>query len=146
MYKRITYIALVLVVLVFSVNADKAIAVDPHDPINGIDCVDCHFLHSGSLVARGAEQQSMCKSCHNLTDPNTAGLSINDPNMHIVDGGATIIDCGSCHDPHGSQTTTNPHPGGQTLINLSLKIEKKFFVDRAKTQRSLFQACKRERG
>lgn len=120
MFKRTIYIALGLALLLLSVNVNRANAVVPHSSINGIECVDCHFLHTGSLVARGAEQQSLCRSCHNLTDPNTASLSVNDPNMHIVDGGATIIDCGSCHDPHGSQTVTNPHSGGQTLENLSL--------------------------
>ncbi|MBW7989988.1 MAG: hypothetical protein FVQ84_08240 [Planctomycetes bacterium] len=118
MYQRITYIALGLTLLVLAVNTEKTHAVDPHIPANSINCVDCHALHI--LVPRGIEQKTLCKSCHNLTDPNTAGLSINDPNMHEVDGGATIVDCGSCHDAHGDHTATNPHAGGTTAPNLSL--------------------------
>ena len=40
---------------------------------------------------------------------------------HTVDGGARIIDCGSCHDPHGPQDPTDDaHPGGAIAQNESL--------------------------
>ncbi|MHC4645991.1 MAG: cytochrome c3 family protein [Planctomycetota bacterium] len=89
----------------------------PHDATYNIACDDCHAIH-GSLVPRDAEQTALCKSCHNPTDPNAGGMS--DVNDHTVDGGATIIDCGSCHDVHGPQVTTDPHGGGQTAVNLKL--------------------------
>lgn len=107
MYKRIICVTLGLVPLVLPVSAAEA---QSHNAANSIDCVDCHFMHSGGLVSRGAEQETLCKTCHNPSDPNAGHLS--DIALHVVDGGAAIIDCGSCHEVHNTSDT-------QTPLNLS---------------------------
>ena len=92
---------------------------EPHNEANGIDCGDCHALHSGGMfgavIARGEAQEALCKSCHNPTGQASAMIDVG---LHIVDGG-TIIDCGSCHDPHSTSQTTDPRRE-QTSDNLSL--------------------------
>jgi hypothetical protein len=108
MYKQVNYIVLGLTVLAFAVCTAEA---QSHNTAHGIDCVDCHFAHSGSLVSRGAEQEILCKTCHNPTDM-PSNPSLYNVTNHIVDGGATIIDCGSCHEIHNS---SDP----QTALNLS---------------------------
>ncbi|MHC4117142.1 MAG: cytochrome c3 family protein [Planctomycetota bacterium] len=109
MYKRIACITLGLVALVLPVSTAEA---QSHNAANSIDCVDCHFMHSGGLVSRGAEQETLCKTCHNPSDPLAGHLS--DIALHVVDGGATIIDCGSCHEVHNPVDTDT-----QTVLNLS---------------------------
>jgi hypothetical protein len=116
MVERIGQIVVGLAVLVLAVNTAQALD-PPHDANNSISCDNCHAMHT-ILIPRGAEQKSLCETCHNETDPNAGHLS--DVNNHPVNGGATIIDCGSCHDPHGPHTTTDPHSGGQTAVNLRL--------------------------
>ena len=94
----------------------------PHDSSNGIWCNSCHIPHGRDRFARfvpvpyGADQEEMCKQCHNPT--GQAG-SMSDVANHVVNGGATVIDCGSCHDSHGAQTSFDQH-SGVAADNLSL--------------------------
>jgi hypothetical protein len=94
----------------------SALPATGHNDANDIYCDKCHSLHSG-VVARGAEQDVVCKQCHN---PTGVASSTYDVNSHVVGGGSTIIDCGSCHEVHNSYDfgTTNTHPGGVTADNL----------------------------
>lgn len=92
----------------------------PHDASNGISCDSCHAMHGGgmmgrSLLPRGAEQEALCKSCHN---PTGQAAALSDVGSHVV--GGRIVDCGSCHEPHGPMSATDPHAGGQTAQNLRL--------------------------
>ncbi|NOZ00931.1 MAG: hypothetical protein GXP54_03465 [Deltaproteobacteria bacterium] len=97
--------------------ASTAHALDPpHDWTNGIDCGSCHASH-GFLIPRGEAQETMCKSCHNPT--GTASM-LSDVANHVVNGGQTVVDCGSCHAPHGPRTSNDSHPGGKTDYNLRL--------------------------
>lgn len=96
----------------------------PHDAGNAVGCEDCHALHTsggmmgGAVIARGAEQETLCKTCHNPTG-QAAGLS--DVSNHEVNGGAMIVDCGSCHDPHKPMSPlTTPDPVFPDDYNLSL--------------------------
>ena len=115
----------ILSATVFSVlllGATSAIAgiEPPHDSSNGIDCLDCHALHEGTLgisKARNTDQELLCKSCHN---PTGQASTMSDIGLHSVNGGATIVDCGSCHSVHFPATVTDSHPGGQTAQNLYL--------------------------
>ncbi|MHC4159900.1 MAG: hypothetical protein ACYSSO_12560, partial [Planctomycetota bacterium] len=112
MYKQVNYILLVLAVLVFTVCTAEA-QYTSHNDQHGINCVDCHFAHNGSLVSRGAEQEILCKTCHNPTDMPSNPALYNVTN-HEVDGGATIVDCGSCHEIHNPGSTDT-----QSALNLS---------------------------
>lgn len=107
MYKRFIYIIIGLAMPVLTVSMVQALS---HNDNNNINCVDCHFGHTGSLIPRDAEQEILCKTCHNPTDPNAGHLS--DIALHAVDSNTTIIDCGSCHEIHNS---SDP----QTALNLS---------------------------
>jgi predicted CxxxxCH...CXXCH cytochrome family protein len=97
--------------------AVPAAALDPpHDVSNIIDCASCHAGHGGDLLPRYAAQEAMCQSCHN---PLGQAATMPDVANHVVDGGLTIVDCGSCHDPHGPHQSTDPHTS-ITADNLSL--------------------------
>jgi hypothetical protein len=87
----------------------------PHDASNDITCADCHAAHGFGLVPRGVEQEARCKSCHN---PTGKAPAMTDVANHVVAGLA--VDCGACHDLHRRHTTTDPHVGGQTALNLTL--------------------------
>ncbi|GAB4321976.1 MAG: hypothetical protein Kow0059_16890 [Candidatus Sumerlaeia bacterium] len=86
----------------------------PHNSANAIGCNDCHAFYS--QLRRGEAQASLCLSCHN---PTGRAAAMSDVANHVVNGGATVIDCGTCHDPHGPQLTTNPNTG-VTTANLKL--------------------------
>lgn len=107
MYKRFIHIIIGLAMLALTVSMAHALS---HNDNNNINCVDCHFGHTGSLVPRGAGQDILCRTCHNPTDPNAGHLS--DIALHPVDSNTTIIDCGSCHEIHNSSDA-------QTALNLS---------------------------
>ncbi len=93
----------------------------PHNADNGIDCIDCHDAHGPSpLKQRGADQATMCKTCHNSTG-QAAGMS--DVAVHTVDGGM-IIDCGSCHDPHGPTAPDPLFPGDTNLSLIRAEVTK----------------------
>lgn len=109
MYKRFIYIIIGLVVLALTVGVAQALS---HNDNNNIYCVDCHFGHTGSLIPRDTEQEILCKTCHNPTDPNAGHLS--DIALHPVDSNTTIIDCGSCHEVHNPSSSDT-----QTPLNLS---------------------------
>ncbi|MCC6528202.1 MAG: hypothetical protein IT373_36480 [Polyangiaceae bacterium] len=91
----------------------------PHDATNAIECRDCHASHSDvdPLLPRDLDQDVVCKSCHN---PTGQAASMADVALHNVNGGTTIVDCGSCHDPHRRHASADPHPGGVTADNRSL--------------------------
>lgn len=93
----------------------------PHDASNNIECLDCHALGIGDLgisKARFDAQELLCKSCHN---PTGQASTMSDVGLHVVEGGATIVDCGSCHSVHFPQLTSDPvHTGGVEAENLSL--------------------------
>ena len=90
-----------------------------HNANYGIQCDQCHALHGGSLVPRENEQLAVCAQCHNATGAASSKIDIA---LHVVDGGTTIIDCGSCHEVHNGYdfNTTNTHSGGVTAPNTSL--------------------------
>ncbi|RMF95376.1 MAG: hypothetical protein D6734_05660 [Candidatus Schekmanbacteria bacterium] len=91
----------------------------PHDSSNNVTCLDCHSIHNasaGNLVAHGAEQETLCKTCHNPTGPAS---SMPDVANHVVNGGTTIVECSTCHNPHETEQSTNAHTG-QTADNLKL--------------------------
>jgi predicted CxxxxCH...CXXCH cytochrome family protein len=67
-------------------------------------------------LPRGAEQETLCKTCHN-PDGQAAGMG--SVGNHEVNGGSIIIDCTTCHNPHVSQQSTDPHTD-ITADNLSL--------------------------
>ena len=87
----------------------------PHDVSNNIDCSSCHAA-MGGIKPRYELQEAQCKSCHN---PTGQASNKSDVGMHSVNGDSLIIDCGSCHDPHGPNHVTDIHTG-QLLPNLSL--------------------------
>ena len=93
----------------------------PHDASNNIDCLDCHALGTGDLGIskdRFEAQELLCKSCHNPTGQASA---MSDVGLHIVQDGATIVDCGSCHSVHFPQLTSDPvHTAGVEAENLFL--------------------------
>ncbi|MCK5188009.1 MAG: hypothetical protein KAR43_12835, partial [Deltaproteobacteria bacterium] len=104
----------------------------PHDSSNGIVCRDCHYFtqQNGILtitVPRGAEQEAVCKNCHN---PDGQASSMSSVGNHMVNGGSTIIDCGSCHNPHNPVTTIDPHTNIEA-VNLKLIRKKTRHVDGA---------------
>ncbi|MHC4912786.1 MAG: hypothetical protein ACYTE5_07260, partial [Planctomycetota bacterium] len=90
-----------------------------HNGAYNIDCVSCHFAHSGGYVPRDEVQSSRCKSCHSLSGQAS---DMADVNNHVVNDGNSIIDCGSCHEVHNSYdfNTVDTHPSGQTAANIKL--------------------------
>jgi hypothetical protein len=107
MYKQINYIVLGLAVLVFTVRTAEA-QYTSHNTQHGINCVDCHFAHGGnSLVPRGAEQEILCKTCHNPTDRGAENTHLWNITNHVTSGGE--IDCGSCHEVHNPNDPQSPN-------------------------------------
>ncbi len=80
----------------------------PHNASNHIDCNSCHAVVPAFIPLR-QRQESACKTCHNPTgQASTRSTALRN---HVVNGGSKIVDCGSCHDPHGPSITTDPHTG-----------------------------------
>jgi RNase P subunit RPR2 len=98
-------------------SQETAWEVTGHNEAYNINCVDCHSMHAQTLLPRDAVQETFCKTCHNPTGPAS---DKSDVSNHIVDGGLTIIDCGSCHDLHKEMVpdVDDPHVGGLTRPNL----------------------------
>ncbi len=94
----------------------------PHvtDPWNDAECLQCHYMepHNFGIVplARGAEQEALCKTCHN---PTGVAASMSNVGNHRVNDNSTIIDCSTCHDPHARQESFDSH-SGLTAYNLKL--------------------------
>ncbi len=104
------------VIFLFYVNA-LAVPESPHDESNEIGCLHCHTISPNEpILSRGAAQEAKCKTCHNPS--GQASLKSNVGN-HIVNNDTIIIDCGSCHEIHVPQPTTNAH-SGQTFDNEKL--------------------------
>jgi hypothetical protein len=109
-------LALCLLAACVCLVAFRAAALEPpHAEGNAIGCRSCHAVH-GKLLLRGAEQEAMCKSCHN---PTGQASSMADVANHVVGTSSTVVDCGSCHDPHAFNVTTDPH-SSTSAKNLSL--------------------------
>ena len=88
-----------------------------HNADTGTQCVNCHAHGlSATFVPRYGDQDTRCKSCHN---PTGTAADKSDIANHVVNG-TNIVDCGSCHDVHGSPPTisTNAHNGGLVATNL----------------------------
>lgn len=105
-------------VLVLGVALPGAARADLHAGGATIECLDCHVLRTGTFgvrLPRGAEQEAVCQTCHN---PTGQAAALSDVAMHMV--GDVTVDCGSCHDVHFPQTTSDPRPGGATAPNLRL--------------------------
>ena len=118
MAHRLSLIASCLLPLVLGLSSARA--EPPHDAANGVECLECHALGEGELgisLPRTSAQELGCKSCHN---PTGQAAAMSDVAMHVVGGGTTTVDCGSCHFVHFPVTTTDTHPGGITAPNLSL--------------------------
>jgi hypothetical protein len=81
------------------------------------DCLICHAMHDGP-VPRNDQQITACvDTCHR---PGGAAESMSNVSLHLADSGATVIDCGSCHQVHSYNfDTTDTHSGGVTAPNLS---------------------------
>ena len=131
MAKRIICSVLWLFILFLLPTAVQAID-PPHDSSNAVSCQHCHLfmIQNGILqitVSRGQEQEALCKNCHN---PNGQASSMSDVGNHVVNGGSTIIDCGSCHDPHGPDMVVDPHTGIEA-VNLKLIRNKTRHVEGA---------------
>ena len=104
----------------------------PHDSSNAISCRDCHdyLIQNGIFVIkvpRGEEQETKCKECHSA---GGQAETMSNVANHLVDGGNVIVDCGSCHDPHRVNTSTDPHTGIEAA-NLNLIRKKTRHVDGA---------------
>ncbi|MBI5117515.1 hypothetical protein HZA56_13650 [Candidatus Poribacteria bacterium] len=117
MTRKTIYLALVLVGFFLIPIVASGDSAGPHDRTVGIDCLDCHPVQQWGIPPRGAEQEALCRSCHNLTG---MASSMTEFGNHVVNGGTTLIDCGSCHDVHARRETTDEHSGGTTAENLSL--------------------------
>jgi predicted CXXCH cytochrome family protein len=80
-----------------------------HNYDNAADCGTCHSNHGNSgLVPRGANQEDVCKTCHN---PLGVAAAMSDIAIHgTPNHGVDDVDCGSCHELHrikpGSSNTT----------------------------------------
>lgn len=92
-----------VLILIFFIPLGVWALKPPHDISNNIGCEDCHAMHKsggmmgGAIISRGAEQETLCKTCHN---PTGQAASMSNVSNHMVNGGTMIVDCGSCHDPH----------------------------------------------
>jgi predicted CXXCH cytochrome family protein len=91
-----------------------AVCHRPDDPTYA-SCYTCHLVY-GTLLPRGAQQESLCKTCHNPTGEASSKSAVAN---HVVNNGATVIDCGCCHSAHGPHATTDPR-SGLTTNNLAL--------------------------
>ncbi len=117
---NLTWFALVFTFFCASAEAAPSIHIWSFLDANNNYCVYCHADTNGSsTIWRGEDQATLCLSCHNPTGMASAK---SDVALHRVENGTRIIDCGSCHDPHGSNAriSTDTHAGGVTATNLSL--------------------------
>ncbi|MFZ5759972.1 MAG: CxxxxCH/CxxCH domain c-type cytochrome [Thermodesulfobacteriota bacterium] len=74
-------------------------AQSPHGPDNGIDCLDCHGDHNGTVIA--------CTVCHD----NVSGSSFSRIDAPAVESHAGFS-CQTCHDPHTSSQCSLPLVAG----------------------------------
>ena len=129
MAKRTVFFGLYIILILLPISAQ---AVQPHDASNGVRCTDCHEIikQGGKLqvnLPQGEEQEAVCKTCHS---PGGEAETMSNVGNHLVNGGETIIDCGSCHNPHRLETTTDPHTDTEAA-NLKLIRGKTKHVDGA---------------
>ena len=90
-----------------------------HNASHNVQCDQCHAMHD-TLIPRDAVQETVCKSCHNATQMGAENTNLWDVTLHTVNAGATIIDCGSCHEVHAYDfNTDNTSHGGVIAENIS---------------------------
>ena len=59
--------------------------------------------------------ENKCRACHSATG---AASTMPNVGLHVVNGGATVIGCGKCHEPHN----VDPNTGrGSGLLRLSIR-------------------------
>ena len=95
-----------LIIFGVFISATTQAQVNPHEADNYNYCTICHAFNSnGIYTPRGAEQEDMCKTCHN---PGGIASAMSNVANHVVNGD-TIIECSACHDPHAQNSVTDPH-------------------------------------
>jgi hypothetical protein len=98
---------------------DIASGTPSHNAQHGIECNQCHALHGG-LMPRGLDQYNTCTACHNASYMGAENTEMYEVALHVVDGGVTTIDCGSCHDVHLYDfNTDNTSHGGIVAENIA---------------------------
>ncbi|MHC5111279.1 MAG: cytochrome c3 family protein [Planctomycetota bacterium] len=94
-------------------------ALVSHNALRNIQCDQCHAIHD-TLVPRDLAQETVCKACHNATQMGAENTNLWDVTLHTVNGGATTIDCGSCHAVHNYDfNTDNTSHGGVVAENIA---------------------------
>jgi hypothetical protein len=116
-----------------------------HNDAHGItNCDQCHAMHGGSIVPHDADQETVCKTCHNSTQ--MAQQSKWNVGMHEITVVETrTVDCGSCHEVHNGYdfNTVDTHTGGVTAENQSrIRWDTSKYVTGA-VEPALFQVDKR---
>ncbi len=107
---HLKYFLINLIVFAGLLSATAQAQLSPHGTTNFDDCSLCHAStgHGGVttiVIPRGAEQERVCKTCHN---PEGIASSMSNVANHVVNGD-TIIECSACHDPHAQNSVTDPH-------------------------------------
>jgi len=85
----------------------------------GVGCTTCHELHPtpqhqaemhkiGKMAMLREKQSDLCLSCH-----NTVNADFNKPTHHRLKEG--ILDCTSCHNPHGTEQAHQLRADTKTL-------------------------------
>ncbi len=100
-----------VLVFLFQMSVPAYSLAPPHDASANppIGCADCHSGH-GMLIARNAEQETQCKSCHNPLGQASEKIYV--ANHHS--GDTVMADCGCCHDPHSPDDSFDVHTGIST--------------------------------
>ena len=125
MKQRYIYIlsTFITILLVTSSLARAQSITPPHDDSNSINCLTCHPVKGSGVgleqIPTDEDQELFCKECHNPEDDAAAQDKSNVAN-HVVNDGALIIDCGSCHNSHLTETSSDTHAGGTAAVNLGL--------------------------
>ncbi len=119
----ILYVNIVVVLVPVSVWAQPRFNFEPPhvtDPFDDEECLQCHYMLPQDFgiepVPRGAEQEALCKTCHNPTGVAAAMSQIGN---HGVNDNSTIIDCSTCHDPHARSESFDSHTG---ITDYNLKL------------------------
>ena len=113
---NLKYFFYTLIIFAVFISATTQAQTNPHEADNYNFCTICHaFTGSGIYTPRGAEQEEMCKTCHN---PSGIAAGMSNVANHVVNG-ETIVECSACHDPHSPNLSTDTHTGTEAP-NLSL--------------------------
>jgi predicted CXXCH cytochrome family protein len=99
------------------VIARREASVDEHPPVAGGECTVCHAPHAAdnAFLARAESSLELCGGCHDWETHSShpIGPEVTDPRNPNL-----LVDCGSCHDPHGSafKGLTHLDPGGALCV------------------------------